>query len=201
MPARPELSACLPRMEEIKTVSAWGSDFSPKFKHQRCLVSLTFPLWKPRSPNQQNLENEHLALPLDPQGIFAPHLVSVLCESERRGVGRSAWAFTFLPLFFVPGNLSSWPCRITSLDWPLALCYARTSRPSPALPSLGWGWPWLSGTIRQPAWHLSAVISHLWKSFSNFKKHSRQTDVLWSISMWVSCTGPMSLKPAACEKT
>lgn len=126
-----ELSTWLPRMEEIK------NDFCLGFWLQDPSSNIKGTLSHPHFPFESlgdsicKTEDKHLTA----QGFreVAPHLVKVgRIKAERWGAGD--WARpSFYPLgffffFLVPGNLSSWPCKITSHSWPLVLWCAGTGQ-------------------------------------------------------------------------
>lgn len=88
-------------------------------------------------------------------------------EGKGGGVsgGDSAAAFTCMPLFFVPGNLPSWPCKITLLQCLLHCHMLEQANPFIMSPVLGKVDPGFLEQSGKPIGHWSAVISHLLESF------------------------------------
>lgn len=93
-----ELSTCLPRMEEIKMVFAWGSAFRTEFKHQRHIGSAPFPLWKPRRANQTSLLSSTWGK------LRIPSANSPACKNKE-GSGGGDHTFTCMPLVLLSGSL------------------------------------------------------------------------------------------------
>lgn len=100
----------LPRMEEIKMVFAWGSDFRTQVQTSKahCLTPIS-PL--EAQETQSAKPGPSILLPNTSGKQHSP-----ACKSKKVGSGEIGPVPSLLCscVFFVPGNLFSWPCKITS---------------------------------------------------------------------------------------